>query len=229
MEGYVKGAGWAVTDKQTYENDEYQDKLDAATIYSLLEKEIIPMYYAKGSKGFSSEWVMYIKNSIAKIAPRFTTKRMLDDYLNKFYIKLAKRSAYLSMNQYAKAKELAAWKAKMAEGWDNITIVPLEVPDFTNREIHVGEECHVSVRLEHIPIKDSVGIELVIMNKASNGKMDIIKTVEMSEISSTENSATFVLTYRLQRDGLFSYALRVFPKHPDLPHRQDFCYVKWFS
>ena len=56
-EGYVEGAGWALTDKRTYENQAHQDQLDAATIYQMLENEIIPMYYAKNSKGYSPAWI----------------------------------------------------------------------------------------------------------------------------------------------------------------------------
>jgi len=98
LEGYVKGAGWALTEKRTYENDEHQDQLDAATIYSMLENEIIPLYYAKNTKDYSPEWIQTIKNSIAQITPRFTTKRMMDDYIARFYSKLASRSAILKAN-----------------------------------------------------------------------------------------------------------------------------------
>nr|MCR5159899.1 alpha-glucan family phosphorylase [Prevotella sp.] len=65
LEGYRKGAGWALTEKRTYQNQEYQDRLDAATIYSLLENEIVPLYYNKDKKGISKGWIQVIKNSIA--------------------------------------------------------------------------------------------------------------------------------------------------------------------
>ena len=84
-EGYKQGAGWALTDKRTYENQQYQDQLDAATIYHILETEIIPTYYARNSKGYSPEWIQYIKNSMSEIAPDYTMKRMLDDYIDRFY------------------------------------------------------------------------------------------------------------------------------------------------
>ena len=80
LEGYREGAGWALTEKRTYDNQAYQDQLDAATIYSLLENEILPLYYARNSKGYSAGWVKTIKNSIAHIAPHYTMKRQLDDY-----------------------------------------------------------------------------------------------------------------------------------------------------
>ena len=107
-EGYREGAGWALTDKRTYENQQYQDQLDAATIYQMLESEIIPTYYAKNSKGYSPEWIQYIKNSMSQIAYNYTMKRMLDDYIDRFYKKLATRSAVLVKDNYAKVKEIAA-------------------------------------------------------------------------------------------------------------------------
>ena len=96
LEGYREGAGWALTEKRTYDNQAYQDQLDAATIYSLLENEILPLYYARNSKGYSAGWVKTIKNSIAHIAPHYTMKRQLDDYYSKFYNKEAARFKVLA-------------------------------------------------------------------------------------------------------------------------------------
>ena len=119
-EGYKEGAGWALTEKRTFQDQSQQDKLDAATIYSMLENQIIPLYFAKNSKGYSPEWIQYIKNSIAQIAPEFTMKRMLDDYIYRFYDKEGKRSKLLKANNFAKAKEIAAWKQEVASKWNEI-------------------------------------------------------------------------------------------------------------
>jgi len=226
LEGYVKGAGWALTEKQTYDNHEYQDQLDAATIYSTLENEIIPLYFAKNSKGFSSEWVMYIKNSIAKIAPHYTTKRMIDDYLEKFYHKLSRRSSLLMENDCQKARDLVAWKDRIASIWDNLNLVKVDVPDLLS-VLQVGQAYSAVVRLENTANETGLGVELVIYSQADEETR--IKTVELERIAADENSLTFKLDYKVSRAGSFSYALRVFPKHADLPHRQDFCFVKWFN
>ncbi len=87
VEGYREGAGWALKQERTYQNQGYQDQLDAATIYSLLENEILPLYYNRNEQGFSEGWIKTIKNSIATIAPHYTMKRQLDDYYEKFYNK----------------------------------------------------------------------------------------------------------------------------------------------
>ena len=120
VEGYREGAGWALPEKRTYQNQGYQDQLDAATIYNLLENDIIPMYYNKNKEGFSKEWIQVVKNSIATIAPHYTMKRQLDDYYDKFYNKQAARFKKLSANDNALAKEIALWKESVAERWDGI-------------------------------------------------------------------------------------------------------------
>ena len=120
LEGYREGAGWALTEKRTYQNQEHQDQLDAATIYSILETEILPLYYARNKKGYSEGWIKVVKNSIAQIAPHYTMKRQLDDYYSKFYCKLAKRFQTLAANDNAKAKEIAAWKEDVVAKWDSI-------------------------------------------------------------------------------------------------------------
>ena len=101
-EGYRfdEKAGWALTDKRTFTDQTQQDKLDAATIYSMLENEIVPLYFAKNSKGYSPEWIQYIKGSIGHIAPHFTMKRQLDDYIARFYTPEARRAATLKADNY---------------------------------------------------------------------------------------------------------------------------------
>ncbi len=228
LEGYVKGAGWALTEKRTYEVQEYQDQLDAATIYSMLESEIIPLYYAKNSKGYSPEWVQFIKNSIAQITPRFTTKRMIDDYIARFYNKLASRSAILNAGDYSKAKEIAEWKEKIAGGWDKIEIVSVDVPEKLTHNPQAGDTYTINIVIDIHGINDKgIGIELV-ATKLSKNNVDTLYDVEELELVKTEGTKMYyTINYQLNRAGSFKYGFRMFPKNEDLPHRQDFCYVRW--
>ena len=110
VEGYRAFAGWALPKKRTFENQDLQDDIDAETIYNMLEYEIVPAYYSFNEQGVPVEWISLIKNTMVKIAPEFTMKRMIDDYYEKYYSKLFKRNKYLIENNFEKAKELAAWK-----------------------------------------------------------------------------------------------------------------------
>ncbi len=230
LEGYREKAGWALTEKRTYQNQEYQDQLDAATIYSILETEILPLYYDKNEAGYSEEWIKYIKNSISQIAPHYTMKRQLDDYYDRFYNKLAKRFHVLSADNYKKAKEIAAWKEEVAEKWDSIEVVSFEKSEeLLQASIQSGRDYTITYVIDEKGLNDAIGIELVTIFTDADGK-EHVYSVEPFEVVKKEGTLyTFQATHSLSNAGSFKMAYRMYPKNPDLPHRQDFCYVRWFN
>ena len=227
-EGYVEKAGWYLTEKRTYENQAHQDQLDAATIYSLLERDIIPLYYAKNSKGYSPEWIQYIKNSVTKITPRFTMKRMMDDYFAKFYNKLAKRHALLEADNYKVAKNIAAWKENMVAHWDEIEVVKVEGPDQNFQNLNVGDKFKVAVELDTKGLNDKgIGVELVAIRTSTHNN-DKLYEVEPLQLKKAEGSHLFFENvYQLDYAGGMKFGLRMYPQNELLPHRMDFCYVRW--
>ena len=229
LEGYREGAGWALTEKRTYQNQEHQDQLDAATIYSILETEILPLYYARNKKGYSEGWIKVVKNSIAQIAPHYTMKRQLDDYYNKFYNKLAKRFHMLSANDNAKAKEIAAWKEEVVAKWDSIEIVSCDkLEDLKAGDIESGKEYTITYVIDEKGLNDAVGLELVTTYTTVDGKQHIYSVEPFDVIKKEGDLYTFQVKHSLSNAGSFKVAYRMFPKNPELPHRQDFCYVRWF-
>ena len=229
LEGYREGAGWALTEKRTYQNQEHQDQLDAATIYSIFETEILPLYYARNKKGYSEGWIKSVKNSIAQIAPHYTMKRQLDDYYSKFYCKEAKRFKELSANDNAKAKEIAAWKEEVVAKWDSIEIVSKErEADIAQGDIESGKEYTITVVVDEKGLNDAVGLELVTTYTTPEGKQHVYSVEPFSVIKKEGDLYTFQAKHSLSNAGSFKVAYRMFPKNQDLPHRQDFCYVRWF-
>mgnify|MGYP000807242011 FL=1 len=229
LEGYREGAGWALTEKRTYQNQEHQDQLDAATIYSILETEILPLYYARNKKGYSEGWIKVVKNSIAQIAPHYTMKRQLDDYYSKFYCKLAKRFQTLAANDNAKAKEIAAWKEDVVAKWDSIEIVSCDkVEELKNGDIESGKEYTITYVIDEKGLNDAVGLELVTTYTTADGKQHVYSVEPFSVIKKEGNLYTFQVKHSLSNAGSFKVSYRMFPKNPELPHRQDFCYVRWF-
>ena len=228
-EGYREGAGWALTDQRTYQDQKHQDQLDAATIYATLENEIIPLYYDHDDKGISRGWIDYVKNSIAKIAPHYTMKRQLDDYYDKFYNKLGKRYRVLSAENNKKAKEIAAWKERVVDKWDEIEVLSVEKSDdLLAGTLVSGKEYEVTYVIDEKGLEDAVGIELVVLYSDSEHK-DHIYTVKPFDVVKREGDIyTFRIKFSLSNAGSFKCAYRMYPKNVDLPHRQDFCYVRWF-
>ena len=227
VEGYREGAGWALKQERTYQNQGYQDQLDAATIYSLLENEILPLYYNRNEQGFSEGWIKTIKNSIATIAPHYTMKRQLDDYYDKFYSKEAANFKKLAANNNRLAKELAAWKETVAERWDAIRVVSKD--DSALSAAETGKEYTLRYVIDEQGLNDAVGLELVSIKTDKNGEEHIFSKREFKMVGREGNNYTFEATFEPDVAGAFKSCVRMYPKNENLVHREDFCYVKWLD
>ena len=230
VEGYRKGAGWALPQKRTYENQGYQDELDAATIYSLLENEIIPLYYNKDKKtGFSPEWIKVVKNSIATIAPHYTMKRQLDDYYSKFYCKEAARFKKLAADNNRLAIEIAQWKEIVAERWDAIHVVSKN-DDFITNGGETGKSYVLQYVIDEQGLNDAIGLELVILKNDQSKSDHVVNSIHPFKMVKQEgNLYTFEVELEPDKAGSYKTCVRMYPKHDFLPHRQDFAYVKWLD
>ena len=225
-EGYREGAGWALTNVRNYTDQAQQDKLDAATIYSMLENEIIPLYFAKNSKGYSPMWIQYIKNSIAHIAPNYTMSRMMLDYFDRFYNKESERSKKLKASNYALAKEIVAWKERVAEKWDKVEAVEVNMSDSLRAATNNGDSVEAMVRLNTAGLGTDLCVEMVV-NQEVDGEVKFFKTIPFDVESQNGDIVTYRMKSKLKNSGIFRYAFRVYPWNVNLPHRQDFAYVKW--
>ena len=226
-EGYrfCEKAGWALTDKRTFTDQSQQDQLDAATIYSMLENEIVPLYFAKNSKGYSPEWIQYIKNSVAKIAPNFTMKRMIDDYIDRFYDKEASRTKKLTAHDFALAKEIVAWKENVASKWDGVKVDSIiESVDQNNSK--TGQPFSTVIKVNTNGLGRDVHVELVVY-KVVNGEEKLVRTEQFKPIGQDGDNITYELKSKMRESGVFRYAFRAYPWNDALPHRQDFAYVRW--
>lgn len=227
VEGYREGAGWALPQERTYQNQAYQDQLDAATIYSLLENDIIPLYFNRGRKAYSAGWVKVVKNSIATIAPHYTMKRQLDDYYEKFYNKEADRFKELVADNYAKAKEIALWKENVAARWDAIHVVDKD--ETALLDVATGKPVTLSYTIDEQGLNDAIGLELVTLSSHSEDDLQIHKVYPFEMVKQEGNLFTFKVTFEADEAGSYKCAVRMYPKNDLLPHRQDFCYVKWID
>ena len=227
VEGYREGAGWALKQERTYQNQGYQDQLDAATIYSLLENEILPLYYNRNEQGFSEGWIKTIKNSIATIAPHYTMKRQLDDYYDKFYSKEAANFKKLAADNNRLAKELAAWKETVAERWDAIRVVSKD--DSALSAAETGKEYTLRYVIDEQGLNDAVGLELVSIKTDKNGEDHIFSKREFKMVGREGNNYTFEATFEPDVAGAFKSCVRMYPKNENLVHPEDFCYVKWLD
>jgi starch phosphorylase len=155
-------------------------------------------------------------------------KRQLDDYYSKFYCKQAKRFAEISADNNKLAKDIALWKETVAERWDAINVVSKEwnVPS-TGAE--TGKEYTLKYVVNEQGLEDAVGLELVNVYTDKNGEERIFSIVPLTVTGKEGNNYTFEGKYEPNNAGTFKSAIRMYPKCDKLPHRQDFCYIKWFE
>lgn len=234
-EGYKENAGWMLTDKRTYDNQAYQDELDAVTIYHTFESEILPAYYAKNTKGYSPEWMQYVKNTIAEVAPHFTMKRMIDDYINRFYHKQAERHKLLSENDYEIAKHIASYKEDTASKWDQIEVISaniggIDALDSKGGQINSieGDLIVSEVVIDKKDLKTDLGVDVVATQfDVDTHENKFLTAVEFKLMKQEGSKLFFRSEWKATNSGILNYGIRVFPTNEYMPHRMDLAYVKW--
>ncbi len=228
VEGYQKNAGWALPAERTYDVQDFQDELDAETIYSILEQEVVKSFYRRNSEDIPMEWVSYIKNTIARVAPDFTTGRMMQDYHNKYYLPQLERSKKIIKDNFSWAKELAAWKSKVSSIWNSIEVKKTEFADGFNNVMKIGKEYPIRVEIDLKGLDcNEVGLELLVTENGNGEGARIIETVSFQKSACEGNVCCFTLNYNPVQPGSFSYGFRLYPNKEGLPHKQDFRFVKW--
>jgi alpha-glucan phosphorylase-like protein len=228
-EGYYPDAGWALPEEKTYDNNDFQDELDAEMIYSLLENEIAPLFYFRDDDDVPNAWVKYIKNSISKVASNYTTKRMLRDYQDQYYTPLYERSKRMKDGDYELTKELSTWKKRVFRSWESIEVISVTMPDISKESIILGKQYKGEVILDLNELSaDDIGVEIVIAEMITvENQIKLTHKQEFSLIKVEGNIATYMVDIVPTKTGNFDLGVRIFPKHAELPHRQDFNLVKW--
>ena len=229
VEGYKPGAGWALPRERTYDDQNYQDELDAATIYTIIENEIAPLFYDKNKEtGLSAGWIDYIKNTVAQVACNFTTNRMLTDYINQYYDPQSRRTAALVADDYKVAKDIAAWKRHMRREWPNVSVVSVVKPDGSYDYVSIGKEFKAEVVLNISDLHpDDIGVEMLFATTDNKGRLHIQEKYEFTPVEYHDETAKYQASVMPERAGLYQVAVRIYAKNPLLPHRQDFELVRW--
>ncbi|MDR2408199.1 MAG: alpha-glucan family phosphorylase, partial [Bacteroidales bacterium] len=228
VEGYRKNAGWALPEETVYENQEFQNELDAQMIYNILENDIVPLFYERDENDIPNGWIEYMKNSIGEIAPQFTTKRMIDDYKSKYYNKLYQRSELLRKDEYRLAISISEWKKNIQKSWGELEVISAKFPDYEKNPMNLQEDFtgEIEINLKQLNPTD-VGVEVIISNQSKNAKNVISEKYTAELIEVKNNIAKFIIKGSPQKSGFYNYAIRIFAKNECLPYPQDAGLVMW--
>jgi len=227
-EGYTTGAGWAMSEKKTYENQQFQDELDAETIYNIIETDIIPRFYERDATDVPAAWLRMVKKAIAAINPGFTMKRMLDQYVENFYMPLAQRSLDIKKDQCSMAAGIVAWKEKIARHWNDINVISVKVPDSTKRALRFEESFKVEVKLNRGELNPAdIGIEVVFGQRVNDRMEDILFANPLKFKNDQKGVSTYAAEFEIDHAGVLDYAIRMYPSNPTIPYREETGMVRW--
>ena len=229
-EGYNANNGWKIGTNADYDNYEIQDNDDSESIYNTLEKKIIPSYYNQNDKGFSNSWVNMMKESIITTGGKFSTARMLVDYVQKLYMPLCNLTNKYYSN-LADVTEFNEWKRKINESFDKIVITQ-EDTNADNETIDAGKSIKVrcKVKLPNISV-DKIQVQVYYGQIEDTGVVSNAVVIPMKLIESDEKNRTyrFETDVELTTGGNYGYTFRVMPKHEMILDAENLDLVKWIE
>lgn len=225
-EGYNGHNGWGITPHSAGYDRAARDKEESQELLDILEKQVIPLYYARNGHGHSEEWVRTAKASMKSIIPRFNSQRMVMNYARDYYFAARKQHLVMSGNGYARAKEVAAWRKKLDRSWPKVRLRRL---DDAAQEIAAGKAfpIRVAVHLNGLDAED-VLVECLVGTESEDGGFIKQDTHIFSPGAQLENGKVeFKLDLIPRLPGLQSYTIRMYPFHPALSHRFEAGYMIW--
>lgn len=227
-EGYREDSGWALPLKRTYQDQNLQNDLDAETIYNIIETDIVPTYFERDENGIAKGWLKYVRNIMTKVAPIFTMKRMMDDYLDRYYTKLQASGKRMNADNRKAAHDLTEWKESMREHWNQINIVEVDVIDTDNQPLTLGQTFQATIKLDlNGATPEEIGVEALFFERVSEQELELQVAEELKLNKVEGTTATYTADFPINMSGVYEYGFRMFPKHEQLAHRQDFDLVRW--
>ncbi len=229
-EGYNSKNGWLIGTNEQYSSYEEQDIADSESIYNTLENKIIPMYYSKCEEGFSDKWMEYMKNSIISTGGKYSTSRMVVDYIEKLYMPLCN----ITNKYFSNLDDVTAyysWKCELKNNWNNIKIHQMSNLDNITMDAGNNIEVTCSVELPNIN-KDNVEVQVYYGKILDNGVVKSVAIIPMKlqeEVEGQKNTYLYKAKIELTTGGNYGYTFRVMPKHPMLLDPANLDLVKWIT
>lgn len=225
-EGFDGTNGWGIKPVAQDVDPKMRDAEESRSFYEILQDQVITLYYDRGKSGYSTGWVKKAKHSMISLLPRYGARRMVDEYIQKFYIRASEQGLRYENDGYAVAKEVADWKTKVLSAWGGVNIRRLDSP---SQQLSFGEPIHfkVAVQLNGLQPED-VFVELLISRQYNQTRLDRFKHFRFEctgKLGAEEHQ--FELTHAPVLCGRQQYYLRVYPCHPMLVHSLEMGLMLW--
>jgi starch phosphorylase len=223
-EGYDGRNGWAVKPASPVLDSQRRDAEEARTLYELLQDRVVPLYYARNAEGYSPGWVAMAKESMASVAPRFNSMRMLEEYVERLYLPAAERGRRLAAQDHAGARDLAQWTARVRSAWPGVSLRRL---GSAPARIAQGERLRLEVaaKLNGLAPQD-VTIEVLLQH---SGFPEPVARYRLAPADSSPEGGEqrYALDFAPALNGRIEYRLRAYPSHELLAHPFETGLMTW--
>ena len=225
-EAYSPGAGWAIGNGGDFPDLEYQDRVEAGSLYELLEREVVPLFYTRGADSLPRGWISLMKSSIRDLCPVFNTNRMVYQYTVEAYSPAASRYLRLEEDGFKRARALAQWRAKLRQGWGSVRITRLEsdLPD----EIRVGLGFDIRVWVQPGSLSaEDLAVQVYLGRVDENQEIAAPSLVPMEQRGTSGDGVLFHARISCETSGMQGFTARVVPHHEDLAHLHATGLILW--
>lgn len=226
VEAYRPGVGWAIGDGQEFVHSSYQDEVEADCLYTLLEREVVPRFYERDEAGLPRDWIAMMKKSIETLAPTFSGDRMVKQYAEQFYLPAAERYRRLTSDGFAKAKEIAAWKARVRDAWRDVRVTWVDGRD--GSAVRAGEEFEVTakVALGYLDPAE-VTVEAYTSRLRPDGGLRNGRGTSLEWVGCEYGEQVYRGTVAGRSSGQHGYTVRVLPRNDDVLIPNELPLITW--
>ena len=225
-EAYTPDVGWAIGHGEEYDDLAYQDAVESALLYDLLEKTVVPLFYRRGRDGLPRGWIAMMKTSMRTLGPRFNTNRMVHEYTKRLYLPAAESFWHLMENEGDHARALAAWKRRIYQNWPAVKIEQIE----TDAEaFQVGDMVHVTARV-YLGDLTPQDVSVQVYHGRMDERGDIPQgkaTAMQAQGDEQEGWYTYVGALSCRDSGRFGLTVRILPRHKDLVNPFELGLIHW--
>ncbi|GAC1385741.1 MAG: alpha-glucan family phosphorylase [Herpetosiphon sp.] len=223
-EGYEPGNGWAIGEEREYQDIETQNVADAEALYAVLEQDVVPTFFDRGTDGIPHRWVAIMKAAIRSCAPRFSMRRQVKDYTNCLYIPTLQRSHALNRDHYQGAERLAAWKQRIYQSWPDVQI---EVEGPKHQQFALGDNIAVTAHVFLANLQPADVIVELVAGRDQAGTIEELDSVLLSPVTRADLVYEYQGRLTIERGGTLVYGVRLLPAHNDQASKFELGLVRW--
>jgi starch phosphorylase len=225
-EGYHRDYGWAIGHGEVYQDLAAQDSIESRDLYNILEKELVPLFYQRGSDGIPRGWMAKMKAGFKNLMPAYNSHRMVQEYVSRYYLPCSRRYNALCTSSYAGSRDLARWRQKLMTGWQGVSVVEMSSVDGQERTVGGEVEVIAKVKLGTLSPEDVI-VEAYFGRLSPDGNFVGRATVPLTVVNSSDGVFTYKGSIPCQETGRFGYTVRVMPSHERLENRFAMGLVTW--